>query len=214
MNIIKVPLSELRQPERNIRMHTETQLREFERSITMFGQIRPLVVDESNVILAGNGCYETLVRMGRSEADVYKICGLTDAQKKKLMIADNKVYSLGIDDLDTFNAFLEDLRGDLDIPGFDEDLLKSMVAEAEEVTDKIERYGVIGQDEADGIRAAAARKDALMEKAAQPPEQPAPAPAPAEPAATAPPISGQPTPEPAPVRKSIVCPKCGETIWL
>ena len=118
MNVTKMPLAALKKPERNVRIHTEKQLREYERSITMFGQIRPLVVDETNTILAGVGCYETLLRMGREEADVYLIENLTSNQKKKLMIADNKLSGLGIDDMDTFNAFLDDLREDLDIPGF------------------------------------------------------------------------------------------------
>ena len=38
-------------------------------------------------------------------------------RKKKLMIADNKIFSLGIENLETLNSFLEDLQGDLDIPG-------------------------------------------------------------------------------------------------
>ena len=46
-------------------------------------------------------------------------------QKKKLMIADNKIFSLGIENLETLNSFLEDLQGDLDIPGFDEEILKT-----------------------------------------------------------------------------------------
>lgn len=68
MNVQRMPLSSLKRPERNVRMHTEKQLREFERSVTMFGQIRPIVVDEDCVILAGNGLYETLSRMGWVEA--------------------------------------------------------------------------------------------------------------------------------------------------
>ena len=31
------------------------------------------------------------------------------------MIADNKTYALGIDNLETLNEFLEELQGDLDI---------------------------------------------------------------------------------------------------
>ncbi|MCB5472942.1 hypothetical protein LIP76_18530, partial [Erysipelatoclostridium ramosum] len=92
------------------------------------GQIRPIVIDENNTILAGNGLYETLLRMNREEALVYKYEDLTEAQKKKLMIADNKIFSLGIENLDTLNEFLEELSGDLDIPGFDEEILKQMVA--------------------------------------------------------------------------------------
>ena len=56
MKVIKKPLTELRRPERNVRMHTDKQLKEFRRSVEMFGQIRPIVVDEDGVILAGNCC--------------------------------------------------------------------------------------------------------------------------------------------------------------
>ena len=59
MKVIKKPLTELRRPDRNVRMHTDKQLKEFRRSVEMFGQIRPIVVDEDGVILAGNGLYET-----------------------------------------------------------------------------------------------------------------------------------------------------------
>ena len=52
MNVTRKLLSELRRPERNVRMHTDKQLKEFRRSIEMFGQIRPIVVDEGGVILA------------------------------------------------------------------------------------------------------------------------------------------------------------------
>lgn len=131
MEIITMKLADLVKPEKNVRIHTEQQLREFQRSVKMFGQIRPIVVDENNVILAGNGLYDTLIAMGKETADVYKYDNLTENQKKKLMIADNKIFSLGIENLDTLNSFLEDLQGDLDIPGFDEDILKQMVSEAE-----------------------------------------------------------------------------------
>ena len=51
MNVTRKLLSELRRPERNVRMHTDKQLKEFRRSIEMFGQIRPIVVDEDGVKL-------------------------------------------------------------------------------------------------------------------------------------------------------------------
>ena len=117
MEVIKMKLADLVKPEKNVRIHTEQQLKEFRRSVTMFGQIRPIVIDENNVILAGNGLYDTLVAMGKDTADVYRYDNLTENQKKKLMIADNKIFSLGIENLETLNSFLEDLQGDLDIPG-------------------------------------------------------------------------------------------------
>ena len=218
MNVITMPISELKRPERNVRIHTDKQLKEFERSIRMFGQIRPLVVDETNTILAGVGCFETLCRMGAAEAAVYKVLDLTESQKKKLMIADNKIYGLGIDNLETFDSFLKELSDDLDIPGFDESILQSMVAEAEEVTDKIMEYGSVDDSEIESLKAAKARKEALMEKAGQKQEatalaQPVAVPQPVPAPSNLPPADEEDT-EPTEIRKFVICPNCGEKIWL
>ena len=82
MKIVKKRLDELKAPERNIRLHTDKQIREFRRSIEMFGQIRPVVIDENGVVLAGNGLVETLRSMGRTEADCYVVKGLTEREEK------------------------------------------------------------------------------------------------------------------------------------
>lgn len=219
MNVITMPISELKRPERNVRIHTDKQLKEFERSIRMFGQIRPLVVDETNTILAGVGCFETLCRMGAAEASVYRVTNLTENQKKKLMIADNKIYGLGIDNLEAFDSFLKELSSDLDIPGYDESILRSMVAEAEEVSDKIMEYGTIDESEIESMKAARARKDTMMERVAQ--KQAAPATAqpttetqPTQPAYSPLAAADGEDSEPAEIRKFVICPNCGEKIWL
>ena len=219
MNVITMPLSELKKPEKNVRIHTDKQLKEFERSIRMFGQIRPLVVDETNTILAGVGCFETLCRMGVAEASVYRVTNLTENQKKKLMIADNKIYGLGIDNLEAFDSFLKELSSDLDIPGYDESILRSMVAEAEEVSDKIMEYGTIDESEIESMKAARARKDTMMEQSVQ--KQAAPAfvqptteTQPAQPAYSPLATADEENPEPAEIRKFVICPNCGEKIWL
>lgn len=51
MKQLTMELKDLTLLERNIRIHTEKQLQEFERSVKMFGQIRPIVIDENNTIL-------------------------------------------------------------------------------------------------------------------------------------------------------------------
>ena len=212
MKIVKMKLSELKCPEKNIRIHTDKQIQEFERSVKMFGQIRPIVADENNVILCGNGLFATLTKMGYDTADVYKVTGLTENQKKKLMIADNKIYGLGIDDLDTFNKFLADLGEDLDIPGFDENILKSMVAEAEDVTEKISEYGTIDDDEIKAIQASKERKEALM---AKPPSNEPEESDTTEDTFTNDNNSHQTTPPvPAEMQKFVICPDCGCKIWL
>ena len=207
MEIITMKLVDLVKPEKNVRIHTEQQLKEFQRSVKMFGQIRPIVVDENNVILAGNGLYETLIAMGKETADVYKYDILTENQKKKLMIADNKIFSLGIENLDTLNSFLEDLQGDLDIPGFDEDILKQMVSEAEDVTEKLSEYGTLDDEEIQSIKESGERKEQQIQKA----EQATPAPQPIAQPQQEMPEDSEDTTE---VKKFVICPKCGEKIWL
>ena len=209
MEIITMKLVDLVKPEKNVRIHTEQQLKEFQRSVKMFGQIRPIVVDENNVILAGNGLYETLIAMGKETADVYKYDNLTENQKKKLMIADNKIFSLGIENLDTLNSFLEDLQGDLDIPGFDEDILKQMVSEAEDVTEKLSEYGTLDDEEIQSIKESGERKEQQIQKAEA--EQATPAPQPIAQPQQDMPEDSEDTTE---VKKFVICPKCGEKIWL
>lgn len=209
MEIITMKLVDLVKPEKNVRIHTEQQLKEFQRSVKMFGQIRPIIVDENNVILAGNGLYETLIAMGKETADVYKYDNLTENQKKKLMIADNKIFSLGIENLDTLNSFLEDLQGDLDIPGFDEDILKQMVSEAEDVTEKLSEYGTLDDEEIQSIKESGERKEQQIQKAEA--EQAAPAPQPIAQPQQEMPEDSEDTTE---VKKFVICPKCGEKIWL
>lgn len=210
MKSFTMKLADMKKPEKNVRIHTEKQLSQFERSVNMFGQIRPIVVDENNVILAGNGLYETLLRMGKTEAEVYQYTDLTENQKKKLMIADNKIFSLGIENLDTLNDFLEELSGDLDIPGFDEEILKQMVADADEITEKIAEYGTLDDEEIVQIKEANERREQKEEA-----EKDAPAPEQRQP------ITGRtdnttavPTENATEVGKYVICPKCGEKIWL
>lgn len=211
MKQLTLKLSELVRPERNIRIHTEKQLEEFERSVRMFGQIRPIVVDEKNTILAGNGLYETLLRMGEEQALVYKYEDLTESQKKKLMIADNKIFSLGIENLDTLNEFLEELNGDLDIPGFDEEILKQMVADADEVTEKISEYGTLDEEEIQQIKEANEKREQKeLESASEERKAIVQTDLPQQGGQSA----TMESPESAETRRFVICPKCGEQIWL
>lgn len=204
MEITTMKLADLVKPEKNVRIHTEQQLKEFQRSVKMFGQIRPIVVDENNIILAGNGLYDTLIAMGKETADVYRYENLTENQKKKLMIADNKIFSLGIENLETLNSFLEDLQGDLDIPGFDEEILKQMVSEAEDITDKLSEYGTLDDEEIQSIKENAERKEQQIQKI-ESGQEPAPQSA----------VPLQQVPEGInEVRKFVTCPNCGGKIWL
>ena len=196
MKITKIKLTDLKRPERNVRMHTDKQINEFKRSVSQFDQIRPIVVDEDYVIIAGNGLYDTLLALGRETADCLVKTGLTENQKKKLMLADNRIFSLGTDDLDAFDAIIQELKDDLDIPGYDDELLQSLVAATEEITEQLVEYGTIDHEDAQSIRQAGERYEVQIQT------MPAP-----------PPPGNDPAPQDA-ERQCVVCPKCGETLWL
>lgn len=151
MKIVTKKLADIRPMEKNIRRHTDKQMTEYIRSIEMFGQTKPILIDETGEIIAGNGLYDALKQMGRTTAECRVMDGLTPAMKKKLMLSDNRVYELGLTDMDVFDEILKELDGDLDIPGWDDDLLEMLSASAAEATEMVESYGTFDQDEVDAM---------------------------------------------------------------
>ncbi len=141
MQVITKQISELKRAERNVRLHGDRQIKEYIRSIEMFGQVRPLVIDEDNVVLCGNGLLQALQQMKRETAECYVVEGLSANKKKKLMLADNKIYELGVNNVAEFDNILKELAGDIDVPGYDEELLKVLTAGAKEADEYIDSYG-------------------------------------------------------------------------
>lgn len=217
MKVIKKRLDDLKHPEKNVRIHSEQQIRELKRSLEKFGQTRALVVDENNVILIGNGLYEAMVSLGYQEASVYVKTELSENDKKKLMIADNKTYALGIDNLDTLNEFLEELQGDLDIPGYDEEILQQMVADADEVTEKISEYGTLDESEIQKIKEANEKREqkaAAAEISDNNSENSSENPNTSDNQSSKRQNTTETEPEITETRKFVICPNCGEKIWL
>lgn len=220
-------LSELHKPAVNVRRHTKKQLDEYIRSVKMFGQIRPIVVDEDGEIIAGNGLYDALLASGATECDCYVMTGITEVQKKKLMLADNRVYELGISDSEAFDQIVRELEADFDVPGYDEDLLATINASLEEVTNLIDSYGVYSENEVSNIN----NKPRIDHDTYQAPPNPPLAASPVEQAMNAGPAQTnvinpaiQPqvqaqseqtsSQERSLVQRTVVCPKCGERICL
>lgn len=217
MKVIKKRLDDLKHPEKNVRIHSEQQIRELKRSLEKFGQTRALVVDENNVILIGNGLYEAMVSLGYQEASVYVKTELSENDKKKLMIADNKTYALGIDNLDTLNEFLEELQGDLDISGYDEEILQQMVADADEVTEKISEYGTLDESEIQKIKEANEKREqkaAAAEISDNNSENSSENPNTSDNQSSERQNTTETEPEITETRKFVICPNCGEKIWL
>lgn len=138
---ITVSLEELKPPKTNVRRHTPRQMREYERSVQQSGQMRPIVIDENNVILAGNGLAQAMRNLGIEEAVCWQVTDFTESQKIKFMLADNRIFNLGDDDPYALENLLGQLDGDIDIPGYDEDLLKALSASPLQVNAEVMSYG-------------------------------------------------------------------------
>lgn len=201
MQVEVINISELKSPENNVRVHTEKQVKEFIKSLEIFGQTRPAVIDENNVILVGNGMVEAMKRKGDTTVEVFRKLGLTEVGKKKLMLADNKIYDLGVDNYDAIEQLISELGDDLVIPGFDEEVLKSLSNTAEEVTETINKYGIIEPKEVEKIKQKATTEEpqqVQFHKEAEEKEF----------------VTTGPEEEPTEIKRFVICPKCGEKVWL
>lgn len=142
----EVKLDDLKFIEKNPRRHTEIQINELKRSIEKFGQIRPLVIDEKNTVLAGNGLLVALRELGWSVASAYVIKGLSEKDKMRLALADNKIANLGLDNYPVIEELIQEIGDDLDIPGFDDQILRELVASQPVLTETASTYGVVSSD--------------------------------------------------------------------
>lgn len=229
MKITMIPLSELKPNSRNVRLHSAKQLEEYKRSVEKFGQTKAIVIDEDKTILIGNGLYEAMKALGMEKAACFIKAGMSEHDKLKMMMADNKIYSLGVDNLETIEDIIAELGSakDFDIPGYDADLLETLTFDPIEADDFMGGYGILDENQKAGMERAASRyeqEDAEFTSSAEnltpvsqnwPLEAPETANTPEGDAGI-----GSNTEKPletagnALQRRYIVCPKCGEKIWL
>lgn len=208
MKTIEVSVNELKLAEKNVRLHNEVQIKEFARSLEMFGQLRPVIVDSDYKILCGNGLYLAAKRLNWPKLNVVVMADLTEAQKKKLMIADNRIFELGSSNLEVIDEFLNELVGDLDVPGYDEETLQMMVGDLEAVNEQIAEYGKLEKEKVNEIvrtQDAIERKIENEKKLADEPVKEEKVEAEA---------AANNDEEGDEERKYVICPKCGEKIWV
>lgn len=109
-NIVSVSLSKISPYNNNAKIHNKDQIDLIVKSIEDFGYINYIVVDEDNIILAGHGRYEALKQLGRKKIDVLQVTGLSDEQKRKYRLIDNRMSELSEWDIDLVKAELIDLN--------------------------------------------------------------------------------------------------------
>jgi len=190
----EVSLSLLKTPEKNTRIHPEKQLNEIRRSLKKWGQYRDVVTDEKHLILAGNGLAQAMRLEGYKKAWTVILYDLSENDKMKLMMADNKTAGLGVDNLNNIQEIIAGLAGDFDIPGYDDEVLASINAASEEISAALDNYGKATEDNLAKIEAHA---EVNSEENGELPE-----------------TYQDAAPEDEAEQKPIVCPHCGKEIWL
>lgn len=120
---------------RNSRTHSEEQVAQIAASIKEFGWTNPVLIDEENGIIAGHGRLAAARKLGHTEIPVIELTGLSEAQKRAYVIADNKLALNAGWDTEMLVNELRDLEGmdiDLALTGFSADELNDMLTVKEE----------------------------------------------------------------------------------
>lgn len=114
----EIELSALVPYERNARTHSEQQVAQLARSINEFGFTNPVLVDEHNRVIAGHGRMMAAKKLGMAVVPCMVVSGLTDVQRRALILADNKLAMNAGWDIDLLSSEL----GSLKLEGFDLDM--------------------------------------------------------------------------------------------
>lgn len=131
--IILIKIDELKEYGKNARTHTAEQVAQVAASIKEFGFTNPVLIDENNEIIAGHGRTASARSIGMTEVPAIRLEGLTDAQKRALRIADNKLALNSGWDNDLLSEELEVLKFEdfnIDVVGFSSEELDELLTEA------------------------------------------------------------------------------------
>ena len=111
---------------RIIKDHKFKQLVESIKSFPQMLELRPIVIDENNVVLGGNMRLKACIEAGLTDVPVVQAKDLTDLQKKEFIVKDNVGYGEWDWD-DLANNWDEQLLTEwgLDIPNFEPEVLEA-----------------------------------------------------------------------------------------
>lgn len=125
-----VPIESLVPYAQNPRTHSDAQIEQLRASIREFGFTNPLLIDERGGLIAGHGRLLAARAEGMTELPAIVVAGLSDAQRRALVIADNQLALNAAWDMQLLSAELKLLAAD----DFDLELTGFKLDEIEELT--------------------------------------------------------------------------------
>ena len=118
-----LPISELTPDPNNARRHDAANLLAIAGSLEQFGQRKPIVIDQANVVVAGNGTLDAAKKLGWSTIQAVRVpADWSPTQIKAFALADNRTAELASWDKATLEsqlAELDDLGWELKGIGFE-----------------------------------------------------------------------------------------------
>jgi DNA modification methylase len=131
-----VPLRDLKPSTRNARTHSKKQINQIASSMVAFGWTCPILIDEHGNIIAGVGRHLAAQQLGLKRVPVIVICGLSDAEKRALALADNKIAAnsgwnraVVAAELGELATLLPECNLDLEITGFEPGEVDALAAD-------------------------------------------------------------------------------------
>jgi ParB-like chromosome segregation protein Spo0J len=118
LTVAYLPTASLVPDPRNARTHPRRQIDQIVASIRAFGFTNPVVADPECKLIAGHGRLLAAKEIGLTEVPVITLAGLTEAQKRALRLADNKIALNAGWDVEILKLELAELS----LPEFDIDL--------------------------------------------------------------------------------------------
>ena len=91
LKVNQIPIRLLNPDPRNARIHSKQQIEQIAASIGEFSFVNPILIDERDRIIAGHGRLAAAQLLGLDPVPAIRLCHLSDAQKRALALADNKL---------------------------------------------------------------------------------------------------------------------------
>jgi DNA modification methylase len=132
------PIDKLIPYARNARTHTDEQVAQVAASIVEFGWTNPILVGADGVIIAGHARLAAARKLRMNEVPVIVLDGLSETQRRALILADNRLAMSAGWDEEMLRVELEALQEDafnLELVGFTDDELEEFLREPETTED-------------------------------------------------------------------------------
>src|SRR3977135_1228197 len=136
-NIELIPVAQLKPYPTNARTHSKKQIRQIAASIRQFGFTNPVLVDDSQQIVAGHGRVEAAKLLGTSTVPALRISHLSAAQIRAYVLADNKLAEKAGWDREILAIELQvliDLDFEVELTGFETSEIDILLDDATEAS--------------------------------------------------------------------------------